>query len=61
VPVFEENGLVLFESGAIVLHIAERSETLLPRDPAARAHTLQWVFAALNSVEFALMNLGCWR
>ena len=58
VPVFEENGLVLFESGAIVLHIAERSETLLPRDPAARARTVQWVFAALNSVEFALMNLA---
>jgi glutathione S-transferase len=58
VPVFEENSLVLFESGAIVLHIAERSETLLPRDPAARARTLQWVFAALNSVEFALMNLA---
>jgi glutathione S-transferase len=48
VPIFEENGLVLFESGAIVLHIAERSKVLLPEDPAARARAVQWVIAALN-------------
>jgi len=58
VPVFEEDGLVLFESGAIVLHIGASSEALLPTDPAARARAVQWVFAALNSVEFALMNLA---
>src|SRR5437868_10492901 len=40
VPVFEEKGLLLFESGAIVLHIAERSEVLLPKDPAARARAV---------------------
>src|SRR5678816_674355 len=51
VPVFEEDGLVLFESGAIVLHIGERSEVLLPTDPAARARATQWLIAALNSVE----------
>lgn len=51
VPVVEEDGLVLFESGAIVQYIAERSETLMPRDPAGRAKTAQWLFAALNSVE----------
>ncbi|HEX3944720.1 MAG TPA: glutathione S-transferase family protein [Rhizomicrobium sp.] len=51
IPVLEEDGLTLFESGAIVLHIAEKSESLLPQDPAARARTIQWVFAALNSVE----------
>ncbi|HEY0413997.1 MAG TPA: glutathione S-transferase family protein [Allosphingosinicella sp.] len=55
VPAYEEEAdgerLALFESGAIVLHIAERSETLLPRDPAARARAVQWMFAALNSVE----------
>jgi len=51
VPVYEENGLLLFESGAIVLHIAEKSEALLPRDPAARARAIQWIFAALNSIE----------
>jgi len=57
VPIFEENGLVLFESGAIVLHIAERSKVLLPEDPAARARAVQWVIAALNSVEPAVWNV----
>lgn len=57
VPIFEEKGLVLFESGAIVLHIAERSEALLPKDPAARARAVQWVVAALNSVEPAVWNV----
>src|SRR5262249_10189684 len=51
VPVFEENGSVLFESGAIVHLIAERSEALMPRDPAGRSRTLAWMFAALTSVE----------
>jgi glutathione S-transferase len=56
VPVYEEGGLVLFESGAIVLHIAERSEALMPSEPHARARTKAWMFAALNSVEqFAQM------
>jgi glutathione S-transferase len=57
VPIFEEKGLVLFESGAIVLHIAERSEVLLPNDPAARARAVQWLIAALNSVEPAVWNV----
>jgi glutathione S-transferase len=51
IPVYEEDGLTLFESGAIVLHIAEKSELLLPRDPAGRARAIQWIFAALNSIE----------
>ncbi|HEX8571668.1 MAG TPA: glutathione S-transferase family protein [Allosphingosinicella sp.] len=51
VPAYEENGLKLFESGAIVLRIAERSETLLPGDPAARARAIEWLFAALNTIE----------
>ncbi len=51
VPTYEEDGLVLFESGAIVLHIAERSEVLMPKEPKARARTQAWIFAALNSVE----------
>jgi glutathione S-transferase len=51
VPVYEEDGLVLFESGAIVLHIAEKSEALMPTEPKARARTKTWMFAALNSVE----------
>ena len=51
VPILEEDGLVLFESGAIVLHIGERSEALLPKDPGARARATQWLIAALNSIE----------
>lgn len=55
VPIFEEDGFVLFESGAIVLHIGERCEALLPREPRARARAMQWVIAALNSVEPSVM------
>lgn len=58
VPAYEEDGLRLFESGAIVLHIAERTETLLPRDPAGKARATQWLFAALNSVEPHIQNLA---
>jgi glutathione S-transferase len=57
VPTFEEDGLVLFETGAIVLHIAERSTLLLPPDPSARARATSWMFAALNSVEPSIMSL----
>jgi glutathione S-transferase len=58
VPIFEEDGFVLFESGAIVLHIGERSEQLLPRDPHARALAIQWLVAALNSVEPHVLNVA---
>jgi glutathione S-transferase len=58
VPIFEEDDFVLFESGAIVLHIGERSETLLPKDPAARARATQWLIAALNSIEPFVMNVA---
>lgn len=51
VPAIEEDGLKLFESGAIVMHIAERSEALMPRDATGRARTQAWMFAALTSVE----------
>jgi glutathione S-transferase len=57
VPIFEEDGLTLFESGAIVLHIGEKSEVLLPKDNAARARATQWVIAALNSIEPFVANL----
>lgn len=57
VPAYREGPVRMFESGAIVLHIAERSETLLPNDPAARARALCWMFAALNSVEPMLLEL----
>ncbi len=58
VPVFEENGLVMFESGAIVLHIGERCEALLPKNASARAKAQQWVLAALNSVEPFIANVA---
>jgi len=58
VPIFEEDGFVLFESGAIVLHIGERSETLLPKDAAARSRATQWLIAALNSIEPWLMQVA---
>jgi glutathione S-transferase len=58
VPAYEEDGLVLFESGAIVLHIAERSDALMPADPAACARTKTWMFAALNTVEPPILFLN---
>jgi glutathione S-transferase len=58
VPVFEEDGFVLFESGSIVLHIGARSEALLPADAEARARAVTWVFAALNSIEPFVQQLA---
>ena len=58
VPVYEEDGLTLFESGAIVMHIGQRCPTLLPTDPVKRARTITWMFAALNSVEPDVQNLA---
>jgi glutathione S-transferase len=55
VPAYQEDGLVLFESGAVVLHVAERSRALLPSDPAARARATSWMFSALNTVEPPIM------
>lgn len=51
IPTYEEGDLVLFESGAIVFHIAETRAGLLPDDPTARARAVTWMFAALNTVE----------
>jgi glutathione S-transferase len=58
VPIFEEDGFVLFESGAIVLHIGERSAALLPKDARARARATQWLIAALNSIEPFVMDVA---
>jgi glutathione S-transferase len=58
VPAYEEDGLVLFESGAIVLHVAERSAALLPSDPKRRARVTAWMFAALNTIEPAIQQLA---
>lgn len=57
VPVLKAGDLCLFESGAILTWLGEQDERLLPRDPAARARAIGWVFAALNSVEPFLQSL----
>jgi glutathione S-transferase len=56
IPTYEEGELALFESGAIVFHIAERHAGLLPNDPNARARAITWMFAALNTVEPPLVE-----
>lgn len=58
IPTYEEDGFVLFESGAILLHVAGCWPGLLPTDPAARARAVMWVFAALNTVEPPILDLA---
>ncbi len=58
VPVLRDGEVRLFESGAILLHLAERDTRLLSRDPQQRATSIAWLFAALNSVEPGLFELG---
>lgn len=55
VPWLTDDGLSIFESGAILLHLGEKSATLLPTEPRARAQAIEWIFAALNSVEMAAL------
>jgi glutathione S-transferase len=57
VPCFSDGEVRIFESGAIVQYIGEQSEALLPRDKQARFRAIQWTYAALNSVEPAILNL----
>jgi glutathione S-transferase len=61
VPIYREDGLTLFESGAILIQIGEKDERLLPRDPAGRARAIGWAFAALNSIEPFLGTLTLLR
>lgn len=56
IPTYEEGDLTLFESGAIVLHIAERFPGLLPNDADARARAIMWMFAALSTVELPIVD-----
>jgi glutathione S-transferase len=56
IPTYQEDGLALFESGAIVFHIAERHAGLLPRDTNARARAIAWMFCALNTVEPPILD-----
>ena len=57
IPTYEEGELALFETGAIVLHIAQHHAGLLPDDADARARAISWMFAALNTVEPAILDL----
>jgi glutathione S-transferase len=61
IPTYEEGDLALFESGAIVFHIAERHAGLLPDDANARARAITWMFAALNTVEPPILDLATTR
>ena len=61
IPTYEDGNLALFESGAIVLHIAERHVGLLPADANARARAIGWMFAALNTVEPPIVDRGTAR
>lgn len=58
IPTYEDGDLALFESGAIVLHIAERHGGLLPLDANARSRAIAWMFAALNTLEPPIVELG---
>lgn len=58
VPAYRDDKIEIFESGAIVLHLADRSEALAPKDEAGRARVTTWVLAALNSVEPSVMELA---
>jgi glutathione S-transferase len=61
IPTYEEGGLALFETGAIVFHIAERYPGLLPDDANARARAIMWMFAALSTVEPPILELSTAR
>jgi len=56
IPTYEEGDLALFESGAIIFHIAERHAGLLPDDASARARAITWMFAALNTIEPPILD-----
>ena len=58
VPAYEEDGLVLFETGSIVLHIARKSEALMTADPGHEAQVITWMFAALNTIEPPVQTLA---
>jgi glutathione S-transferase len=58
IPTYQEDGLALFETGAIVLHIAEQHAGLLPADADARARAIAWMFAAVSTVEPPILDLS---
>jgi glutathione S-transferase len=58
IPTYEEDGLILFETGSIVFHIAERHAGLLPQDANARARAITWMFAALSTIEPPILEFA---
>ena len=58
IPTYEEGDLTLFESGAIILHLAQRHPGLLPAQADARARAISWMFAALNTMEPPIVEFG---
>lgn len=61
IPTYEEGDLALFETGAIVFHLAQRHAGLFPEDAGARARAITWMFAALNTVEPPILDLSVAR
>ena len=61
IPTYQQDDLVLFETGAIILHIAENHKGLFPDDPNGRARAITWMFAALNTVEPPIVEYGAAR
>ena len=57
IPTYEDGAVAIFETGAIVFHIAQHYAGLLPADPAARARAITWIFASLNTVEPPILEL----
>src|SRR5215471_1532149 len=60
VPWLTDGDVSIFESGAILLHLGNRSEALMPADPRRRSEAMEWLFAALNSVEMASLPWSIW-
>lgn len=58
IPTYEEGELVLFETGAIILHLAHQHPGLLPTNPGARARAISWIFAAVNTVEPPILDFA---
>jgi len=61
IPTFEEDGLVLFETGSIILHLAQKHPGLLPQDPNARARAMSWMFASVNTIEPPILDMATAR
>lgn len=57
IPTYEDGALTLFETGSIILHVAERYAGLLPEEPDARARAISWMFAALSTIEPPILDL----